>query len=265
MPWSAVGRHCSRPLKSHGTVQDITELHAAAEGQRVLEEALARYTAQLETMVDLVNLPLAHADQIRGLLRLACQDLGVVVAALGVVDEERGYRVLAGVRDDDPDGFVPNPGRKLLAETLAHRRSPCVLGLGQLPRAAVAAGFASCIAMAYDRPCPDGQSETLVLSLWATEPSLELGAPERQIMRLIAQRISSVRYQEQAQHDLMTARERETIGHLASGVAHDFNNLLGVIDANVYYLDAGLADLEAADPEIRQVLAETRAPWVRPR
>jgi signal transduction histidine kinase len=59
--------------------------------------------------------------------------------------------------------------------------------------------------------------------------------------------------------DMMAARQREMIGHLASGVAHDFNNLLGVIDANVlYYLHETLTH-PGMDPEITQVLEETHS------
>jgi len=56
--------------------------------------------------------------------------------------------------------------------------------------------------------------------------------------------------------DMMAARQREMIGHLASGVAHDFNNLLGVIDANLHYLNETLTD-PVLDPEIAQILEET--------
>ncbi|WP_213459272.1 PAS domain S-box protein [Thiocapsa sp.] len=66
------------------------------------------------------------------------------------------------------------------------------------------------------------------------------------------------RAQEQLQAALIGAKERETIGHLASGVAHDFNNLLGVIDANLYYLEAILSG-EQGDPEVAQVIEETQS------
>ena len=56
--------------------------------------------------------------------------------------------------------------------------------------------------------------------------------------------------------DMMAARQREMIGHLASGVAHDFNNLLGVIDANLHYLRDTLTH-PGMNPEITQILEET--------
>ncbi|WP_295608507.1 PAS domain S-box protein [uncultured Lamprocystis sp.] len=240
-------------------VEDITELHAATERQQVLEDAMARYAAQLEQLVDLISLPHPASEQVRALLRLGYQALGMTAAVLGIVDEAHGHLTLTKLRDDAPTGAIPDLSRALLAETLAERGSPCQIAPERLPPAATAAGFSCGILMAFDGTRPDGSHATLTLALWGFQRHPQLQEPERQIIRLIAQRIASVRRQEQVQRDLMEAREREAIGHLASGVAHDFNNLLGVIGANIYYLDACLVDQCPVDPEVRQVLEETQS------
>ncbi len=67
-----------------------------------------------------------------------------------------------------------------------------------------------------------------------------------------------MRYQEQIQRDLVESRERETIGHLASGVAHNFNNLLVVIDANIYFFGIGLPGTDT-DHELCQVFEDTQS------
>jgi PAS domain S-box-containing protein len=247
------------PLRSRGTVQDITEQRAATQRQQALEAALTRYNLQLEEFADLISLPLPPAEQVSSLLWLGCRRSGVGAAVLVMMDEERGQRVLFAANDETGNGFTPEISRALVVETLTHLGSPCVLGSERLPAAALSAGLRACVAMAFTCPRPDGQADTLILSLWGPEPSLDLDGPGRQIIRLIAQRVASIRYQEQVQHDLVQAKGRETIGHLASGIAHDFNNLLGVIDANVYYLEARLGDLAPADPQLRQVMEETQS------
>ena len=242
-----------------GMVEDITERRAATERQQALEAALTRYNAQLEELVDVISLPQPPAEQVSTLLWLGCHGLGMAAAVLVMMDEERGQRVLFVANDDTGNGFTPELNRALVVEALTNLGSPCVLGPERLPSAALSAGLRSCVAMAFACPRPDGQTDTLVLSLWGSEPSLDLDGPGRQIIRLIAQRVAAIRYQEQVQHDLVEARGRESIGHLASGIAHDFNNLLGVIDANIYYIEARLGDLASADPELRQVLEETQS------
>ncbi|AFL72621.1 PAS domain S-box protein [Thiocystis violascens] len=87
----------------------------------------------------------------------------------------------------------------------------------------------------------------------AGESPLPVGIVEDITEKLVAQADNK-----RLQHELESARERETIGHLASGIAHDFNNLLGVVDANLYYLSDSLSG-EGADPEIAEILGETRS------
>ena len=242
-------------LGYRGIDTDITDRHLA---QDLIRENETRYAAQLEELVDLINRPLPPTDKDRALLELGCRTLGATAAVLGLTDDGRRHRVLTAIPDAGADGPGPAMFQAVLAETLAQRGTPCVLGVERLPGAAVTMDLHSCVGLAFDAPRPDGPSETLILSLWGKGPALNLGEPERQMIRLIAQRIAAVRYQEQIQRDLVESRERETIGHLASGVAHDFNNLLGVIDANIYFLSIGLPGADS-DPELRQVLEETQS------
>jgi signal transduction histidine kinase/ActR/RegA family two-component response regulator len=105
---------------------------------------------------------------------------------------------------------------------------------------------------------PNGWPSVLVIRFWGRADCPALSGPNRELVRLIGQRIVAQQYEEQLQAALIGAKERETIGHLASGVAHDFNNLLGVIDANLYYLEAILSG-EQGDPEVAQVIDETQS------
>ncbi len=247
------------PLCTRGTTQDITELHAATERREVLEETLSHYTAQLEELVDVISLPLAPPDQVRTLLWLGCHNLQMSAAVLVQVDEERGDTLLFAAREDSHIGEMPQLTRPLLVEALTHLGSPRLLGPERLPEQARAGGLGACVLMAFDSTRPDGRTDTLVLSLWGPEAPRDLDGPGQQIVRLIAQRIAAVRHQEQVQHDLMDAKGRESIGHLASGIAHDFNNLLGAIDANVYYLKQHLGERTADAADLAQVIAETQS------
>ena len=242
-------------LGYRGIDTDITDRHLA---QDLIRENETRHAAQLEELVDLINRPLPPADKDRALLGLGCRTLGAAAAVLGVMEDDQRHQVLIALPAEGADGPGPAMVQAVLAQTLAHRGTPCVLGIDRLPEAAATSGLHSCVGLAFDAPRPDGPTETLILSLWGTQSALNLGEPQRQMLRLIAQRMAAMRYQEQIQHDLVESRERETIGHLASGVAHDFNNLLGVIDANIYFLSIGLPGADT-DPELRQVLEETQS------
>lgn len=65
--------------------------------------------------------------------------------------------------------------------------------------------------------------------------------------------VESAMSRERMTRELEEARQRETIGHLASGMAHDFNNLLGVMDSNIQFIGMRLAK-SVLDPEIPEVL-----------
>ena len=168
--------------------------------------ALTRYKAQLEDLVDAISLPLPLAQQVGTLLSLGCRSLGLGAAVLVMMDEERGHRVLFAAPDDTRDGVARGLERAFLDEVLAHPGSPVVLGPERLPGAALAAGLRSCVALAFAGPRADGRTDSLVLSLWGPGPTLDLGGPGHQIIRLIAQQIAAVRYQEQIQRDLMQAK-----------------------------------------------------------
>ncbi|WP_295384288.1 PAS domain-containing protein [uncultured Thiodictyon sp.] len=243
------------PLNSRGTTQDITERYLAQERLRASEAAITHYNLQLEELVDVISLPLPPAEQLTRLLRLGCDSLGGTAAVVAIIDEEQGYSDWCMVGDAVP----PPLERPVIEDALTHPGSPCALGADRLSGAASAAGWRCGVVMAFVAPRPDGRIESLLLSLWGVTPALDLSGPGPQIIRLIAQRIAAVRYQEQAQGDLVAANGRETIGHLASGIAHDFNNLLGVIDANIYYLEARIGGLVPTDGELRQVFAETQS------
>jgi signal transduction histidine kinase len=235
-------------------VEDVTELHQARERRRVLEETLAAYTARLEELLDLIDPSLAPERQVLALLRLACRALGMVSAGLDLATAARTSIPIAHCEDGLPrQPPVPAP---LLEAALAQPGRP-VIGSGEtLGAAAAAAGLGCCVALVI---AGDGGDEHQLLVLWGRGETVALSDPLRQLLQLIAQRIAAVRVQDQMQRDLVRAKERETIGHLASGVAHDFNNLLGVIDANLFFIDASLGDLGGADPELSQVMEETRS------
>jgi signal transduction histidine kinase/CheY-like chemotaxis protein len=81
---------------------------------------------------------------------------------------------------------------------------------------------------------------------------------EVHFLQVFASLMLSAIERDRAHAEMMAARQREMIGHLASGVAHDFNNLLGVIDANLHYLHEALTR-PGVDPEFTQILEETHS------
>jgi PAS domain S-box-containing protein len=236
-------------------IENVTDLHEARERQRAAEQELTDYAEQLESLLDLVNLSMSHGEQIQALLRLARRSLRLDSAAVWRLDAEAGCRLLGAVPDEPEPPRTPPSA--LTEEAFAERGKPVILA-GAADGHASAASSAM-IGVAIDGATPGGDQEPLLLTLThATAiPPLELG--QRQLLRLIAQRIAAVRHRHQLQENLVQSRERETIGHLASGVSHDFNNLLGVIDANLFFIADGLGEQAAVDPEIGQVIAETRS------
>nr|WP_296752441.1 response regulator [Thioalkalivibrio sp.] len=107
-------------------------------------------------------------------------------------------------------------------------------------------------------PVMQGENLTGFVGFDAVESVREWSSAEIRFLQVFASLMVSVIEREQAYADMVAARERETIGHLASGVAHDFNNLLGVIDANFFYLQQTLVH-SGADSEIAQILEETHS------
>ncbi len=235
-------------------VENVTELHEARERQRVAEQELADYAAQLEHMIDVLNLSQPYTEQIESLLRLARRTLRLDAAAVWRMDDEQVAHLLLAVPEDGdhatqgvPPTLVDRAGAELGSPIL-------VAGLNQ---GEALAAETIMIGLVLDSLTPDGHPERLLLTLAGTTTLRQLDLGQSQLLRLIAQRIAAVRYRQHLQENLVQARERETIGHLASGVSHDFNNLLGVIDANLFFIASVLHEQHAADAEIHQVIAET--------
>jgi PAS domain S-box-containing protein len=238
-------------------VEDVTELHLEQEQRRKLETTLAASTARLEEMLDLVNLSQPAEAQITALLTLARRALTMESAQLALVEAAvpQAPETLA-VASDLPAPAPPPPAR-LLDAALATRGAP-VAACEDLGAAAEAADLGCCVALALAGADDTATAPVqLMLVLWGRRNRLVLDEPVRQQLRLIAQRIAAVRTQAQMQQDLVQAKERESIGHLASGVAHDFNNLLGVIGANLFFMQDALADCARGDPELAQAMEET--------
>jgi PAS domain S-box-containing protein len=239
-------------------IEDVTELHLAQERRQALEATLAAYTAHLEELLDLVNLSLPPEEQVLALLRLAQRALGMDRASL---ESMPGRRPMLDVvaRSDDLAAPPPALPPRLLDAALAQPGRPVTCCDDAWGAEAAAAGRGCCIVLAVTDTGGEEEPEPLLLVLWGRQRSIQLTDPLRQLLRLTAQRITAVRAQQRMQQDLVQAKERETIGHLTSGVAHDFNNLLGVIDANLFFIEAAVADFDVDDAELGQVLEETRS------
>jgi len=170
-----------------------------------------------------------------------------------------GQTLIAQVSDGDLPAQPPTLPQPLLDATLAQHGRPVSAGGEALGSAAAARGLDHCIALAVTRAGKSSDApEALLLVLWGQQQHSQLNEPSAQLLRLTAQRIAAVRAQQRMERDLVQAKERETIGHLVSGVAHDFNNLLGAIDANLFFLHDSCTQCGGADAEIEQVLEETR-------
>jgi PAS domain S-box-containing protein len=107
-------------------------------------------------------------------------------------------------------------------------------------------------------PVLQGDRLTGFVGFDAVHSERDWSSGEIHFLQVFASLMVSAIERERAHADMIAAKERETIGHLASGVAHDFNNLLGVIDANLHYLQQSLTG-PGADPEIVQILDETHS------
>lgn len=242
-----------------GMVEDISEFQAATERRRELEAAMARYTENLETLVDLASRSLSVDEELPALLELGCSGLVLEAADIGAIEEGPTYRPVTWYPRDRM--LRSGSGSEcMLSADMADAESglPRVLVGEQLPASAREAGYASCVAMMLRWTTPKGAESAMMIRFWGRSARAELSGPDRELVRLIGQRIVAQQFEHQLQDALIHAKERETIGHLASGVAHDFNNLLGVIDANLYYLEAILGD-EHGDPEVAQVIEETQS------
>jgi PAS domain S-box-containing protein len=236
-------------------VENVTELHEARERQRLAEQELADYAAQLEHMIDVLNLSQPYGEQIESLLRLARRTLRLETAAVWRMRDEHIEALLLAVPSDE-EHAPQDVAAALVAKACAELGSPVLVPESE-QASEQAPEQALMIALASDSLTPDGHPERLLLTLSGASTLGQLDLGQSQLLRLIAQRIAAVRYRQHLQENLVQARERETIGHLASGVSHDFNNLLGVIDANLFFIASALQAQDGADPEVEQVIAET--------
>jgi signal transduction histidine kinase len=242
-----------------GMVEDITEFQTATEQRRELEAALLRYTKNLESLVDLTSQALSAVEEVQALLRLGCSGLGMDAAEIGAIQADTTYRSIARYPETEACHVWPDPDISGDLNRVAGEPGiPHLLAGARLPASAREAGYGSCLLMALNWTGPEGAVSTQMIRFWGGAERAELSGQDRELVRLIGQRIVAQQFEEQLQQALVSAKERETIGHLASGVAHDFNNLLGVIDANLYYLQSILSS-DQADPEIAQVMEETQS------
>ncbi|RKT46128.1 PAS domain S-box protein [Thiocapsa rosea] len=255
------GGSSERPL-TLAMVEDITEFQAATERKRELEGTLLRYTNSLESLVDLASQALPAAEELLALLQLGCVGLGMDAGEISEIRTDQTPHPIVRFPPADAPGSASEasiPEDTAGQETIdAEPGVPHVLFGAALPAATANAGYLVCVRMALSWIGPNGRANDLVIRFLGHAERSELSGPERELVRLLGQRIVAQQYQRQLQAALISAKERETIGHLASGVAHDFNNLLGVIDANLYYLEAILSG-EQGDPEVAQVIEETQS------
>lgn len=254
-----------------GMVEDITEYQHESARRQALERQLAAYTASLEALLDLSNRPLAAREESRQLLQLGCQRLGMRAAVLARIDADgRTLRRIASSTQDGSRLPLGHLRRPLLRALLTAPGQPRLLGAAELPASLRAQGLACGIACGLVWPGAAAPEADLVLAFWGHGECAAVSGPQRDLVRLIGQRIAAVQFEASLQGKLVQAKERETIGHLASGVAHDFNNLLGVIDANLHFLHASLGPAAASDgsleaavdldqAEVATVLTETQS------
>ncbi|MBK1620281.1 hypothetical protein CKO42_17905 [Lamprobacter modestohalophilus] len=234
--------------------EDITEVQLETERRKQVEHDLAEYMHQLEKLVDLSSRSLAFDEEVPALLALGCDGLQMAVGELGQINDDIDYLPqVHHVAKAAHELQQPTSGidRELLAKSRAEPGIPQLMSTDQLPTPCQEAGWQSALLLALPWSTPDGQGETLALSFWSQQPISVLSSLDRELARLIGQRLVALLFKEHVQQVMIIAKERETIGHLASGIAHDFNNLLGVIDGNLRYLQSSL-DRLPQHPEISE-------------
>ncbi|MBK5940069.1 PAS domain S-box protein [Halochromatium roseum] len=234
-----------------GMFEDITEVLLETERRRQAEQALDAYTRQLEQLLDLGNRALSFEQEVEALLALSCRDLRMAFAELALIKDDATYERHARYAVDTEQRVPTRLGRRLLARCRAHHCMAQVITSDQLPRRCREAGWRSALLITLDYREPNGQTQTLALSFWSQQQADDVSALDREPIWLVGQRLAALLFEEQARQLLMQTKQRETIGHLASGVAHDFNNLLSVIRGNLQYLQAALQRLPA-HPELHE-------------
>ena len=247
-------------------------LRNASERRRIEAErdtvarALRRYNADLVGFSDLMAGYLPPHEQIRALLEFACRSLGARAAALGEI-QGANYRLLTSV------GAAGNGLGPVLAPGVVLALGPAEQdGIRDLERSGEAApdqgpqapqpcalpprsGFTAAALIRWTDA--EGQAHQGALSFAPGQGVAAATTEKLQVIQLVGQGIASGLREWAVLDGLLAARQREIIGHLASGVAHDFNNLLGVVDINLDYL-ADLLGTRGLPPEVAEVLEETR-------
>jgi PAS domain S-box-containing protein len=247
-------------------LEDVSEVHLANERREALELALNQYTQQLEALVDLSGRQLPAEEEIRELLALGCRGLQMACGELGVYRKGIGYSRDTLVDATERSAPVhatetPHIDQASLQALLDQPGIPLTADAEAIVDRCERTGWCSTLGLALPLTTPDDGDNILLVLFWSRHATPDLSNLHRELVRLIGQRLTAVRFEERVRHFMMVAKERETIGHLASGIAHDFNNLLGIIDANLHFLESTQTELPASAmvSEFREVLAETRS------
>ncbi|MBK5931997.1 PAS domain S-box protein [Halochromatium salexigens] len=224
-----------------GSTLDITDVQHAETQRRAAEQALQHYTENLERLVDLSNRGLDASEEIAALLAIAKDAFGMGVAETGWRGPETSYQCLAHLpTTKSAEQTAQAATEALFAKPCNALDQPQLIRGSALPTALSAHGYASAVVLASRFPGDAAQQRWLLTQLWDTQARNTLSRAECELLRFIGQRIAAIEHGAQLARDLVSAKQRETIGHLASGVAHDFNNVLAVLDANLYYLNASV-------------------------
>ena len=244
-----------------GSSLDITDVQHAETQRRAAEYALQRYSEDLERLVDLSNRGLDANAEIAALLGIAKDALGMQVAEAGWRAPDTTYQRLVRLpaASDEASELaveaVQTVTEALFAKPANTLDQPRLLQQAALPTALTAHGYHCAVVTAsrFPRDGDAAQQHWLLTQLWDADARTTLGSAERELLRFITQRIAAIEHGAQLARDLVSAKQRETIGHLASGVAHDFNNVLAVLDANLYYLST-LVEQASLDDDTQQVI-----------
>ncbi|MEA3639100.1 MAG: PAS domain-containing protein [Lamprobacter sp.] len=247
-----------RLLGYRGSSLDISDLRHAENQRRAADRALQRYSQDLERLVDLSNQELDANEEIVALLQIANDALGMAAAETGSRALGGHYQRLAcfPAISVEPSGVAARAVTEVLfADPAKHLNQPEVILGKAVPKTIRVQGYCSMILLASGWPGEAKPQRWLLTQFWGKQSRAALSKPEQELLRFINQRMATIQHEAELERDLVSAKEQETIGHLASGVAHDFNNVLAVLDANLYFLRSFIKPSEP-DAEISQVLDE---------
>ncbi|NCA69371.1 MAG: PAS domain S-box protein [Sphingobacteriia bacterium] len=248
------------PPRVLGIVEDVTERRGESVRRHRLERAMMRHAGNLESLLDLSSRILSVTEEQQALLALGSAELGLDGGLFGSIarDGSGELQSLVVFNHEQPSTVWPEQLRHLpLAALMTELNAPVFLTGDQLPPPLRAANIGACVLLPQQQ-VSDPQAPSTLLLLWGRSMRPDLSPPDRELIRLIGQRILARHHQAELEHALIAARERETIAHLAQGVVHDFNNLLGVVGANLSYLQ-GMPGWDQIGAEATQIIAETQA------